>query len=415
MRWMTISNLLSKVERNQRYFSSYWKRLVREFKLFDFDYKFLSGHSLPPKSICLILTERCNLKCVMCDIGQKNACNSSYPGFPLVESIKKGGEPMTLNDWKMLVDDIMSKGWKPLILLTGTEPFLYPYLLELAEYIIVADLRLHITTNGTLLSRYARQLVDLCKRPDAINITISLDGMGEIHDTIRGVEGAFDKAIAGLKEINKRKRECGKKWPAVSITYTISNFNYRHMREFVKWLHERDLDVESITFSHLWFKDELMVSEHNEKYGDSLPVKQENIAGLRIPEIDMDFVHSELEAIRKAYSKSPLSIFEHPKLNHAEAKKYYSQPTELVFCNRCMAPWRNISVTPRGEVIISPMCYDYHLGNVKKNSFSRIWNDTPLKEFRKKLKRVGVYPACARCCLLFDSKPKYYKLKSLFK
>ena len=102
MRWMTISNLLCKVERNQRYISSYWKKLVREFKLFDFDYKFLSGYSLPPKSICLILTERCNLKCVMCDIGQKNACNSSYPGFPLVESIKKGGEPMTLNDWKMI-------------------------------------------------------------------------------------------------------------------------------------------------------------------------------------------------------------------------------------------------------------------------------------------------------------------------
>lgn len=415
MRWMKIYNLLYRVIKKPEYIPSYVRKLIREFKLFDLDYKFFNGYSLPPKSICLILTERCNLKCVMCDIGQKNTQISSQDSFPLAESIEKGEGVMTLDDWKMLVDDIVRKRWNPLILLTGTEPFLYPYLLELAEYIIAADLRLHITTNGTLLSRYARQLVDLCKRPDAINITISLDGMGEVHDTIRGVEGTFDKAIAGLKEINERKRETGKIWPTVSIAYTISNFNCRHMREFVKWIQAQDLDIESINFSHLWFKDETMVRKHNKKYGDSLPVKQENIGGLCISEIDMGFVHSELKTIRKLYSKSPFSIFEHPKLNHEEANKYYYQTPELVFYDRCLAPWRNISVTPRGEVIISPMCYDYHLGNVKKNAFSRIWNDNSLKKFRRGLKKVGVYPACARCCMLFDSKPKYHKIKSLFK
>ena len=85
----------------------------------------------------------------------------------------------------------------------------------------------------------------------------------------------------------------------------------------------------------------------------------------------------------------------------------------MVFYNKCLAPLINVAITPRGEVIISPMCFDYPLGNVKKDSFSYIWNDTPLKTFRKKLKKVGAYPACVRCCLLFDSKPKYYKLKEL--
>lgn len=347
----------------------------------------------------------------MCDIGQRNAQNYSQATFPLAESIGKGEGIMTLDDWVSLIDNIVGRRWSPLILLTGTEPFLYPHLLELIEYIVTKNLRLHITTNGTLLSKHAGQLVDLCKKPDSINITISLDGIGEIHDKVRGVEGSFNKAIAGLKNINERKRECGKRWPAMNITYTISNFNYRHMREFVQWFKDKDFDIESITFSHLWFKDEEIVMKHNKKYGDLFFVKQENLAGLNISEIDMDFVHNELHAIRKICAQSPFSIFEHPRLSYEEAKKYYIKTDELVFYDRCLAPWRNVSVTPKGEVIISPMCFDYPLGNVKKDSFSRIWNDSPLKNFRRGLKEVGVFPACVRCCMLFDSKPKYYKIR----
>ena len=404
---------LCKVIKSTEYIPSYWRKLVREFKIFDFDYKFLNGHSFPPKSICLILTEKCNLRCVMCDIGQRNAQMSSQASFPIVKSITKGDEMMTLEEWKTFVDDIVAKRWKPLLLLTGTEPFLYKHSLQLIEYVIANNLRLHITTNGTNLSNHADKLVALCKKPDSITITISLDGIGEKHDTIRGVKGTFDKAIDGLEKINERKREYSQEWPAINITYTISNYNYRHMREFVHWFQEKDLNIESITFSHLWFKDKAIVNEHNKGYGDLFSVKQENLIGLNLTEIDMDFVHDELKAIQKVYAQSTFSILEHPRLTREEAKRYYSKTTDMVFYNKCLAPWRNVAITPRGEVIISPMCFDYPLGNVKKDSFSRIWNDTQLKTFRKKLKKVGFYPACVRCCLLFDSKPKYYKLKEL--
>jgi MoaA/NifB/PqqE/SkfB family radical SAM enzyme len=351
----------------------------------------------------------------MCDIGQRNVNLSSRTTFPLAESIGRGGEMMEIEDWLTLIDDIVKKRWSPLILLTGTEPFLYPHLHQLIEYIVAKGLRLHITTNGALLSRFARQLVDFCKNPDSISITVSLDGIGEVHDKIRGVTGTFDKAIAGLSEVAERRREMGKSYPEVGITYAISNFNYRHMRDFVQWFQDEDLGITSINFSHLWFKDNEIVKNHNKEYGDRFPVSQENITGLNISEIDMDFVHNELREIRKNYAQSPFSIYEHPELTYEEERKYYSKTTELVYNNRCLAPWRNVSVTPRGEVIISPMCLDYPLGNVKKDSFSHIWNDVPLRYFRKELKKAGVYPACTRCCMLFDSKPKYYKLKELIK
>lgn len=402
-----------KVAKNPEYIPSYWRKLVRGFTFFDFDYMFLDGYSFAPQSVCFILTEKCNLKCVMCDIGQRNAHMSSQTPFPIAESIRKGNEMMTLEEWKTLVDDIVAKRWKTLLLLTGTEPFMYEHTLELVEYIVANNLRVHITTNGTHLYKHADALVDLCKKPDTITITLSLDGIGEVHDTIRGVKGTFDKAIDGLKKLNTEKKKFGRGWPVVNITYTVSNYNFRNMRSFVQWFHAHDMAIGCITFSHLWFKDKAIVHKHNERYGGSFAVQQENLNGLNISDIDMDFVHRELRAIQKVYAKSAFSIVEHPRLTFEEAKKYYAKATDSVFYNKCLAPWRNVAITPKGEVIVSPMCFDSPLGSVKKNSFSHIWNDTPLKTFRKKLKKVGMYPACVRCCLLFDSKPKYYKLKDL--
>jgi MoaA/NifB/PqqE/SkfB family radical SAM enzyme len=125
----------------------------------------------------------------------------------------------------------------------------------------------------------------------------------------------------------------------------------------------------------------------------------------------MERVSGQLRSIRESARQFPFSILEHPRLTCNEAKKYYSQTTESVFYDKCLAPWRNVAITPRGEVVITPMCFDAPLGNIKKNTFTHIWNGDPLKNFRRKLKNAGSYPACVRCCLLFDSKPKYYKLR----
>ena len=203
---MRLINPLIKVLREPAYLLYYWRQLSREFRLFDFDYRFLNGYSFPPKSICLILTEHCNLQCAMCDIGQKNAQNQTATSFPLSESINKGESALTLEHWKQLVDDIVTKQWDPLLLLTGTEPFLYPQVTELIDYIVARNLRLHITTNGTLLSRYAEALVDLCTKPGSLTLTLSLDGIQEVHDSIRGVKGTFERAIKGLNAIDERKK-----------------------------------------------------------------------------------------------------------------------------------------------------------------------------------------------------------------
>ena len=412
---MGLLKPLTTLMQEPAYIGSYWRRLTREFRFFDSDYRFINGYSFPPKSISFILTETCNLKCLMCDIGQKNGRKHDKDYSPLTEAVSRGEGLMSLADWKLLLDDIVRMHWHPLVLLTGTEPFLYPEILELVKYGIARNLNFHITTNGTLLSRFADQLVDLCKKPDSLTVTISLDGIGEVHDTIRGVKGTFDRAMEGLKLLEGRKKKQSQPWPEVTINYTISDRNYKHIGGFIEFFYHNNSTVKGITFSHLWFKDETIVTKHNEHYGTVWPVKQENTAAVDISAIDMGHVREQLRMTGENKKCFPFYIAENPHLTDSEAQLYYASPTETVFYNKCLAPWRNVAVNPHGEVIISPLCFAGSLGNVKKNSFARLWNGSGFKQFRRQLRAVGVYPACSRCCMLFDSKPKYYKLAQLFK
>lgn len=346
----------------------------------------------------------------MCDIGQKNERQQGTEFSPLTDAIARGDEHMQLDDWKLLLDEIAGMNGHPLVLLTGTEPFLYPRILELLEYGLSRNLNFHITTNGTLVQKFADQLVALSAKPDALRITISLDGIGDVHDTIRGVKGTFDRAMGGLEALNGKKRKYKQPWPEVTINYTISNYNYMHLRDFIAWFHKHDFQVRGIHFSHMWFKDASIVEKHNKHFAAQFPVQEENTAAVDFAAIDMAYVHEQLASFQNGRKRLPFYIDETPPLTEAEARLYYARPTETVFYNKCLAPWRNIAINPHGEIIISPLCFAGSLGNVKKSSFSKIWNGDSFRQFRRQLKKAGLYPACSRCCMLFDSKPKYYKI-----
>jgi MoaA/NifB/PqqE/SkfB family radical SAM enzyme len=347
----------------------------------------------------------------MCDIGRQNA-DPSREVSPLVESINEGQESMALEDWLKLVEDLSSFSPKPLILLTGTEPFLYPDILALIKSIIEMKFSLHITTNGTLLSKYGPRIVDLCQSIPDIDITVSIDDIGQAHDKIRGVEGTFQKAIEGIRDTVKAREEKKQDFPSLNITCTVSDYNYKNLESFARWFVEKELKVESITFNHLWFKDASIVECHNRGYGKKLFVTQENVEDIDITAIDMALVGQQIRNIKKKYTRSPIRIHEQPELSSEEALVYYKDPCQFVFYDKCSAAWRNVAVTPKGNIIMSPLCFFPALGNVKEEPLSMHWNGEPFKKMRIQLKDAKAFPACARCCMLFGSKPKYYKIKS---
>ena len=390
-------------------------RLLHGFNFFNADYYLGRGYSLPPKSVCLILSHACNLKCRMCDIGRANANEAPPDGSPLVQAMHSGPQPMQLEDWLSLVDQLSSFTPKPLLLLTGAEPFLAPHWQRVARHILNKGLRLHITTNGTLLKRCAENLISLCPHPSALDITVSIDALGGLHDQIRGVDGTFELALNGIRAFAAAWARKGWHQPPINITCTISNLNVDHLATFMQGIIALSLPIRGLTFNHLWFRDSTITARHNQQYLETLPIAEENIQGVDIKAIDADMLTGNIQAIKKIATTAPFPVYFEPDLSETELHVYYSQPDRFVNYNKCTAAWRNIAITPSGSMILSPLCFLPAIDYIKGYNFRELWNAQPAREMRIKIFKAGAYPACARCCMLFGSRPKYHKLKSIFK
>mmetsp|Transcript_5565 Transcript_5565/g.3180 ORF Transcript_5565/g.3180 Transcript_5565/m.3180 type:complete len:356 (-) Transcript_5565:179-1246(-) len=131
------------------------------------------------------ITRNCNLECIHC---RASATNGPYSG------------ELNTKDCLTLLDQIAVIG-SPIIILTGGEPLLRNDIFEIAKYGTHKGLRMVMAPNGTLITKQsAIKMIDAgIKR-----ISISLDGSTEeIHDSFRGVNGAFKSALHGIKLAKK--------------------------------------------------------------------------------------------------------------------------------------------------------------------------------------------------------------------
>jgi len=126
------------------------------------------------------ITRSCNLKCVHC-------YNDS--------GVLKADDELSTDEAKTVLDDLVEFG-VPSVLFSGGEPLTRPDLFELIGYAVERGVRTVISTNGTLITT---DMAKKIKQHGVSYVGISLDGIGEINDKFRGVDGAFDKAVRGIK------------------------------------------------------------------------------------------------------------------------------------------------------------------------------------------------------------------------
>jgi heme b synthase len=146
------------------------------------------------------ITRNCNLSCVHC---RAAATNGPYSGELSTEACLH------------LVDGVAEAG-NPIVILTGGEPLMRPDIFEVARYGTDKGLRMVMAPNGTLITpEKARQMADAGIQ----RISISLDGATrERHDAFRGVAGAFDGALQGIRHA----REAGVEFQ-INTTITKAN------------------------------------------------------------------------------------------------------------------------------------------------------------------------------------------------
>lgn len=126
------------------------------------------------------VTNKCNLSCIH--------CHAFGGGSPYNE--------LTYEDGISLIDEIASSTDIRTLVFAGGEPLLRDDLFELTAYAKSVGFNIFIATNGTLITE---KVAKLLKRYE-VGVVIGLDAMDpEIHDHIRGVKGAFDAVMAGIK------------------------------------------------------------------------------------------------------------------------------------------------------------------------------------------------------------------------
>lgn len=148
-----------------------------------------------PKVIQLPITYNCNAKCVMCNIWQMD-----HSGEATVEEFSK-----------FMQDDIFKE--VEAVGINGGEPTLVPNLYEYADEILkLPSLKsLNIISHGFSpkpLFKQAEKIYNSCKEKKInFHIAISLDGVNDTHNIVRGIGYAFEKTTATIDEIIKNKHK----------------------------------------------------------------------------------------------------------------------------------------------------------------------------------------------------------------
>jgi 12,18-didecarboxysiroheme deacetylase len=314
------------------------------------------------------MTRRCNLKCIHC---YSNSANIDYP------------DELTTEEGRKLIDDLAAFG-SPVILFSGGEPLLRPDLLELAKYATDKGMRAVISTNGTLITK---DIAAKLKKIGLSYVGVSLDGLKKTHDRFRGMKGAFELAIEGIRSC----RDAGIK---VGLRFTINKHNLTDVPAMFDLL--RKEKIERMCFYHLVYtgrgsklREEDLTHKETRKLIDLIAVKTKQMFD--------DGMSPEILTVDN-HADGPYLYLKMKEENPERAKEVF----ELLEMNEGNSSGVGIGcVSWDGVVYADQFWRNQPLGNVRQKPFSEIWTDEKNELLMKlKDKKKHIHGRCATCCWL---------------
>ena len=95
----------------------------------------------------------------------------------------------------------------PIVSLCGGEPLLYPEIVDLTDQILALGKHIYLCTNGILLEEKLGGFVQLAKKNRRTRSrfywNVHLDGTADVHDSIVGKPGTFNKTLSGITAAKK--------------------------------------------------------------------------------------------------------------------------------------------------------------------------------------------------------------------
>ncbi len=315
-----------------------------------------------PYVMIWVVTRRCNARCQMCNIWQEK--DSPFLSPDQIESI------YSTNDFSFVRS----------LTITGGEPTLrndLPELFSLAlrympnlEHFALATSALNTRRTIEYVGEMLRHLEAQKSNIYRFDVQISLDGVGAVHDEVRGIEGFFDnvqKTIAGLRDYQLHYKNLNLKLSSVLMPQNIP-----HVQELRTFARENQLPI--------FYSPVLLSGEY-----------YNNLHGL----INLKFTHEENQ--EEAYQ----FFRDLGEEDQTVYRYYYQDMAEMIQGNprarTCMMGYFGFVLEHNANVYPCVNCEHVSFGNLLMHSFDEVWFRGTSDEVRKEL-RASCCPTCTSMC-----------------
>jgi len=318
-----------------------------------------------PFEVVWNFTYKCNLKCKHC---YEDAGSEKLPELPTDEAKQ--------------VIDILSKiagVGLPALSFSGGEPLARKDFFELAAYAKKHIPYISIASNGTLLTKDNAKKV---KEAGVDYVEISIDGASpKVHDEFRGIPGAFERAIQGVKN-------CVEEGIDTCIATVLHKDNLAETEKIIQLA--KDLGVRFMHFNYIPTGRAKMHVEL-----DLTPDERLHVLQTIGKEIISLYLQAKEEELKKGTSNIKVDRFFSTCPQYASVTKELSQQigqkfmveahyaakkgVENVanFLGGCGAGRLYCAIEPNGDIkpcVFFPTNENTVLGNILKDDFEEIWD-----------------------------------------
>ncbi|MFN2205743.1 MAG: radical SAM/SPASM domain-containing protein [Candidatus Promineifilaceae bacterium] len=307
-----------------------------------------------PLNITISPSPKCNSRCLTCNIWMKRE------------------DELTLEEWDKV---LASLGDAPYwFTISGGEPLMYPGIVELAKLAYKHNRPgiINIPTNAILTSGPERVEQILAACPDTqVIINLSLDGVGEKHDLIRGVPGNFQRFEERLRQYFELRESYSNL--TVGIHSVISVFSVGHLDELIEYADGSAADQ--------------FITEIAE------PRVELDTVGLPITPDSQSYAQAIDRLIKYVESKQFRGV---SRITEAFRVEYYRLVKRILDEQDqvidCYAGWASTQIYADGTVW--PCCVRAdNLGNLRDHNydFKEIWFGEAIKEVRRSIAAKECY------------------------
>jgi MoaA/NifB/PqqE/SkfB family radical SAM enzyme/Flp pilus assembly protein TadD len=329
------------------------------------------------RSLTFTLTNRCNLRCLM--------CNTRKKPWDLPSKTKK--------------EIIKILPYLERIMWQGGEAFMYEDFEELLDEASKFSIRQVLATNGLLINeRIAKKLVQY-----NVELTFSIDGTTkDVYERIR-IGSNFDKVLKNLNLINKLKEKLNPNMKT-RLNVLIMRTNYHQIEDFLDFAKQYKFSTLFFNAAGCDFKDfkenifyynfEPDIMAFINKIRDRISEKADRL------NISLEnWLPSESFLMQKRVQdmQQGVSLDKHRFTINGENAENCDANTELF----CHSPWQRLYIDCGGEVRPDCLCLTHNIvGNISENTLEEIWNGNRMKEYREKIISKSYQDFCNPDCVL---------------